>query len=180
MKSETNLVWIDLEMTGLYPEQHVILEIATIVTDAQLNTIEEQEPLAIHHEPQVLEGMDSWAREQHGKSGLLAEVRASSITLEQAEKETLALVARHCAYRTAPLCGNSVWQDRAFMRRYMPDLTSHLHYRIVDVTSFKEVVSRWYPGSVHAEFKKQERHRALDDIKESIAELKHYRRHFFM
>ncbi len=171
------LVWIDLEMTGLDPDRCTILEIATIVTDADLAVTAEGPAIAIHHPDAVLDGMDPWCVEHHGASGLTEACRRSDVDLAEAERRTLAFLERYCAPGVAPLCGNSVWQDRRFLARYMPKVESFLHYRIVDVSSIKELAARWYPAM--PPFEKQETHRALDDIRESIAELAHYRRHVF-
>lgn len=180
MNKKDNLVWIDLEMTGLNPANDVILEIASIITDKDLNVIKEGPSLVIHQPDSVLDYMDHRVKELHTKSGLLELVRNSSITLKQAEDQTLSFIKTYCMPETAPLCGNSVWQDRTFLYHYMPQLLSYLHYRIIDVTSFKEIITRWYPHNRHAFFEKKDTHRALDDIKESIAELKQYRTYFFI
>lgn len=178
MLSSGNLVWIDLEMTGLEPDRDVIIEIATIVTDAHLNVIEEGPELVIHQSDEILAGMDEWNTSHHTASGLVDRVRASQITTEMAEARTLTFVQAHCYERKAPLCGNSIWQDRRFLHKYMPNLADYLHYRNVDVTSIKELVARWMP---HLAFPKVESsHRALDDIRVSIEELKHYREHVFV
>lgn len=177
---EQNLVWIDLEMTGLCPEKDHILEIASLVTDNQLNIIAQGPALIVHQPQNALLGMNDWVRQQHTRTGLLDAVNRSPIMLEQAEQETLNFLSNYCIAGLSPLCGNSVWQDRSFMRLLMPRLNNFLHYRIIDVTSIKEVVKRWYPHDPHAEFKKHDCHRALDDIKESVAELVHYRKHFFI
>ncbi len=179
MASQHNLVWIDLEMTGLDVDACTILEIATLVTDAQLNIIAEGPQLVIHHDDQVLDAMDEWNTRHHGESGLIDAVKRSTLTMAQAEKKTLAFIRQHCHRDTAPLCGNSIWQDRRFLGRYMPTLEDYLHYRVIDVSSIKEVVKRWYPDSYRNE-KKQGTHRALDDIRESIEELKHYRSKVFV
>ena len=180
MNKKDNLVWIDLEMTGLNPEKDVILEIALIITDKNLNIIEEGPSLVIHHEDIVLATMEKPVSEIHAASHLIEKVRESKITVAQAEQQTLDVIKKYCLAETAPLCGNSVWQDRAFLYKYMPTLLSYLHYRIIDVTSFKEVVTRWYSDTPEAFFEKKDTHRALQDIKESIAELKHYRTYFFI
>ena len=178
MGPQTNLVWIDLEMTGLNVETDVILEIASIVTDAGLDVVAEGPALAIHQGERTLAEMDEWCVEHHTASGLVDRVRHSKISLADAEAATLSFVERHCPPQAAPLCGNSVWQDRRFLARYMPALNNHLHYRIVDVSTVKELALRWRPQLVDA-FKKKNTHRALDDIRESIGELRHYREHFF-
>ncbi|TET05923.1 oligoribonuclease [Candidatus Dependentiae bacterium] len=180
MNKKDNLVWIDLEMTGLSLEKDVILEIASIVTDKDLNVLAHGPSLSIHHSDVVLEEMNSVVAEFHRKSGLLEEVRHSAINLQDAEQQTLDFIREYCLPEVAPLCGNSIWQDRAFLRIYMPRLLSYLHYRLIDVTSFKEIIMRWYPEDPHAFFEKRDAHRALDDIKESIAELNHYRKYFLV
>ena len=172
------LVWMDLEMSGLDAAEDTILEIATIVTDGELNVLAEGPALAIHQPEAVLAGMDDWNREHHAASGLTERVRASPVSLTEAEAVTLAFVRRHCAPQTAPLAGNSVWQDRRFLARLMPTLDAYLHYRLVDVSTIKELARRWRPALVDG-FKKRNTHRALDDIHESIAELRHYRQFFF-
>jgi oligoribonuclease len=171
------LVWMDLEMTGLDPDRDTILEIATIITNGDLSVREEGPVYAIHQPQAVLDAMDEWNREHHAASGLTARVAASRVTMEEAESQTLELVRRHCAERSAPLCGNSIWQDRRFLVRYMPILEAYLHYRIVDVSSIKELAARWYPDLEAP--KKRNAHLALDDIRESIAELRFYRENIF-
>ena len=177
---EQNLVWIDLEMTGLCPEKDYILEIASLVTDNQLNIIAQGPTLIIHQPESALHEMNDWVLKQHTKTGLVQAVQRSLITLDQAEQETINFLGNYCKPGFAPLCGNSVWQDRAFIRSAMPRLDKFLHYRIIDVTSIKEVVKRWYPNDPRTAFKKQDNHRALDDIKESVAELVYYRKIFFI
>lgn len=169
------LIWIDLEMSGLEPETCRILEIATLVTDDELNVIDEGPDLVIHQPDDVLAAMDAWCQQHHGASGLTDAVRASSLSEAAAERETLAFLERYCPPGRSPLCGNSVWQDRRFIDRYMPSLGLFLHYRTVDVSTLKELVKRWYPALELP--KKQETHRALDDIRESIEELRFYRQH---
>ncbi len=180
MKEAPNLVWIDLEMTGLNPDNDVILEIATIVTDSALNILQEGPYLIIHQSDKMLDKMDEWVRTQHTKTGLVEKVRSSTLSLEQAEEKTLNFIREYCKQGMSPLCGNSVWQDRAFMRKYMPRIIDFLHYRIIDVSSIKELVLRWYADNPKSEFEKKDAHRALEDIRESIAELEHYRKHFFV
>ena len=172
------LVWMDLEMTGLDAETDVILEIATVVTDGDLEVVAEGPTLAVHRDEATLAAMDRWNTEHHTASGLVERVRQSEVSETEAEAVTLAFVERHCARQSAPLCGNSVWQDRRFLVRYMPVLNAYLHYRIVDVSTVKELARRWHPQLLDA-FKKKNTHRALDDIRESIAELKLYRERFF-
>jgi oligoribonuclease len=171
------LVWIDLEMTGLDPERNVILEIATLITDGHLEIMEEGPCLAIHHPDEILADMDPWSQEQHGKTGLTDRAKASPYDCGHAEQETLAFVSRHCKKGESPLCGNSVWQDRRFLIKYMPALESFFHYRNVDVSSVKELVQRWYP-SLPA-YEKAKNHLALSDIRESVKELRYYREKVF-
>ena len=173
-----HLVWMDLEMTGLDAAADVILEIATLITDGSLNLVAEGPVLAIHQDDETLAAMDRWNTEHHAASGLIERVRRSEVSETEAEAVTLAFVAQHCERRTAPLCGNTVWQDRRFLIRYMPLLNDYLHYRIVDVSTVKELARRWHPQLVEG-FRKTNAHRALDDIRESIAELQFYREHFF-
>lgn len=171
------LVWIDLEMSGLDPDACRILEIATIVTDDALEILEEGPDIVVNQPDEVLDAMDEWCTTHHGASGLTAAVKASSIDLAQAEIQTLAFLENHTKAGTSPLCGNSVWQDRRFIARYMPALDKFLHYRLIDVSTLKEVARRWHP-TVKAP-PKSESHRALDDIRESIAELRFYRDNLF-
>lgn len=178
MKDPKNLVWMDLEMTGLDPEKDVILEIATIVTDGNLTVLGEGPVMAIHQSDEVLERMDPWCVEHHGASGLTRRCRESVLSESQAEERTLTFLREWCLERTSPLCGNSIHQDRRFLVRYMPRLNDYLHYRIVDVSSVKEIVERWYPNEFAPPTKKKS-HLALDDIRESIEELREYRRKFF-
>jgi len=180
MDKKSNLVWIDLEMTGLDPKRHVILEIATIITNKELEVIAEGPTLTIQPPANALEQMDEWPRELHTSSGLLDAAQASKTTVDNAEEQTLNFIQQYCNYGVSPLCGNSVWQDKTFLQRYMPRIVDFLHYRIIDVTSIKELVLRWYSDNPHAEFKKKDTHRALDDIIESIEELRYYRKNFFV
>jgi len=175
---EAKLIWIDLEMTGLDPEKHVILEIATILTDNALEITAEGPDIVIHQEDRALEHMDDWSREQHTSSGLLERVRVSEYDCPRAERETLKFLADRCERGECPLCGNSVWQDRRFLIKYMPDLADFLHYRNIDVSSIKELVKRWYPSL--PPYEKRKDHRASGDIKESINELKYYREKVFL
>lgn len=177
---DSNLVWIDLEMTGLDANKDVILEIATLVTDSQLTIIEEGPSLVIAQPKNVLESMSDWAKEHHAASGLLARVEEEGVPLHEAEARTLAFIMEHCAKGKALLCGNSIWQDKTFLVRYMPKVIEYLHYRLLDVSTVKELVHRWYPNDSHAQFQKQNKHRAVDDIRESVAELKNYRKYFFV
>jgi len=177
-RSKKYLVWIDCEMTGLDPKTDVLLEIATIITDYELNIVARGPVFAIKQSDARLKAMDAWNRRTHRKSGLIDRVRNEGITVHEAEKETLAFVKRHCYSRSAPLCGNSIGQDKQFLAKYMPELHDFLNYRVIDVSTIKQLVKEWYGGKVEAP-KKKELHRALDDIEESIAELDFYRRHVF-
>lgn len=177
VRREDAWVWIDCEMTGLDPERHVLLEIATIITDARLRVIATGPTLTIRPTAAEMTRMDPWPRRTHKKSGLLDRVEAEGVPLAQAERETLRFIRKHCYARTAPLCGNSVWQDRRFLARYMPAVERFLHYRIVDVSSIKVALKAWYPGRVNPPAKAGT-HRALDDILESIEELRYYKRQF--
>jgi oligoribonuclease len=169
-----NLIWIDLEMTGLNPEKDRILEIATIVTDSHLNKIAEGPVFAIHQPDTLLMSMDSWCTKQHNGSGLVARVQASTVTEKEAEAQTLAFLQQYVPAGKSPMCGNSVYQDRRFLYRYMPELERYFHYRLVDVSTIKELALRWAPR-VYSGVQKETKHLALDDIKESIEELKYYR-----
>lgn len=173
-----HLAWIDLEMTGLDPDRDVILEIATIITDENLEVVAEGPVLALSAPAEILAGMDDWNQHQHRKSGLLDRVLASTETMASAEEQTLAFLQAHLPAGKIPLCGNSVWQDRRFLARHMPRLEKFFHYRIVDISSFKELAKRWYPGL--APFKKGEAHLALADIRESVEELRYYRGKLFV
>lgn len=168
------LVWVDCEMTGLDPDRHVLLEIASLITDDALNVVAEGPVLAIRQGAAELAKMDAWCRRTHGESGLLKRVREEGVSVREAERQTLAFVRRHCAPGSAPLCGNSIGQDRRFLARYMPALNAYLHYQNIDVSSVKQLVKRWYRGR-HAPPRKRKLHLALADILESIAELRHYR-----
>jgi oligoribonuclease len=174
-KESDRLVWIDLEMSGLDVGRERILEIATIVTDGQLRVVAEGPELVVHQPDALLDAMDDWNAKHHGESGLVDRVRASTVDEAEAERRTLEFVAAHVAPRSAPLAGNSVHQDRLFLDKYMPKLSAHLHYRNVDVSTVKELVRRWYPAAFEARPKKKGNHRALDDIRESIEELRYYR-----
>lgn len=177
MPRNHNLVWIDLEMTGLSPQNDRIIEIATLVTDAHLNLIAQGPVMAIHQSVNRMAEMDKWNTRTHTESGLVRRVRESDITEQEAEKRTLKFIAQHVPANHSPLCGNSICQDRRFLALYMPKLETYLHYRNLDVSSIKELVTRWRPDLLN-DFKKNNSHRALDDIHESINELKFYRETF--
>ncbi len=174
MGSKDHLIWIDLEMTGLKPDQDSIIEIATVVTDRELNVVAEGPELAIWQSEPVLAAMDDWNQRQHGASGLLGRVRASRIDAAAAERQTLAFLAEHVPAGASPMCGNSICQDRRFLARWMPALEAHFHYRNLDVSTLKELAARWYP-QLSTQFSKRAAHLALADIHESIAELRFYR-----
>jgi oligoribonuclease len=173
------LVWVDLEMTGLDPDTCAIVEIATIVTDHDLEVVAEGPCLVIRPDDDALARMSPFVRDLHARSGLLDRIQASTTTLAEAARATLAFLEQHASKGTSPLCGNSVWKDRAFLERYMPDVAGFLHYRLIDVSTVKELVRRWYPPPFHAP-KKAEVHRALDDIRESVDELRWYRSKVFV
>ncbi len=177
MNKDDNLIWIDLEMTGLEPEQDVIIEIATIVTDSQLNILAEGPVYAIQQSKETMDAMDDWNTNQHGKSGLTQRVLDSQVTAAQAEQDTIDFLRQWVPEGKSPICGNSIGQDRRFLVRYMPKLESYFHYRNLDVSTLKELARRWRPD-VLAGVKKSGAHLALDDIIDSIEELKHYRAEF--
>jgi oligoribonuclease len=177
MSNELNLIWIDLEMTGLDTDNDHIIEIATIVTDSNLNTIAEGPVIAVHQSDAVLGGMDEWNTRQHGQSGLTERVRNSAFDLRAAELQTLEFLRQHVPAGKSPMCGNSICQDRRFLAREMPELETFFHYRNLDVSTLKELVKRWRPD-IAGGLKKSATHLALDDIRESIAELVYYREHF--
>lgn len=173
---DDRLVWIDLEMTGLDLERNRIVEIAVLVTDAQLEVLAEGLDLVVHQPPEVLADMDDFVRKMHTKSGLLPEIERSSLTLEAAGKQAIEYIKQFVPEPgTAPMCGNSIGVDRRFLDRYLPDLDRYLHYRSIDVSSLKELCRRWYPEVYKKRPSKAETHRALDDIRESVAELRYYR-----
>lgn len=175
--NQENLIWIDLEMTGLDTFNDVIIEIATVVTDKHLMILAEGPVIAIHQTDETLAKMDDWNQKQHGGSGLVARVKTSTWTEAQAEQATLAFLRQYVPAGASPMCGNSICQDRRFLARQMPTLEKFFHYRNLDVSTLKELASRWKPSAVNA-FKKESRHLAMDDIHDSIDELKHYREHF--
>ncbi len=177
--SPNNLVWMDLEMSGLDSEKEHILEIATLVTDGELNVLKEGPCLAIHQTAAVLDRMDEWNKKHHTASGLIQRVKESKITVSAAERLTLEFIKKYCPENASPLCGNSVGQDRRFLERYMRKIASYLHYRTIDVTTVKELVRRWYPDGQKFP-KKSEAHMALVDIRESLEELIFYRKHYFV
>lgn len=176
--SKDNLIWIDLEMTGLNPDTDVIIEIATVVTDSQLNVLAEGPMLAVYQPQAVMDAMDAWNTNQHGKSGLTARVLSSDVTAAMAEQSTLDFLAQWVPAGASPMCGNSICQDRRFLWRHMPRLEAYFHYRHLDVSTVKELAKRWRPAVANG-VKKNSSHLALDDIRDSIAELQHYRTHFF-
>lgn len=178
-KSSHNLIWMDLEMTGLDVDKEVIIEIATLVTDQELNIIGEGPCLAIHQKDDILERMDEWNRTTHNASGLVQKVKSSNIFLQKAEQQTLEFVRKFCPSKTSPLCGNSIGQDRKFLEKYMPKLHGFLHYRNIDATTIKELVLRWYPDGPKPP-KKSDAHTAKIDVHESLAELIFYRKHYFV
>jgi len=177
-KDRHALVWMDLEMTGLDPDRDRIIEMATIITDAELNIVSEGPVLAVYQEDDVLDGMDEWNTRTHTTSGLVERVRTSGIDETEAEELTLEFIRQYIPKNRSPLCGNSICQDRRFLHRTMPRLESYLHYRNLDVSSIKELVVRWRPG-LSEMFHKKNTHQALDDIRESIDELRFYREYFF-
>ena len=177
MSQNDNLVWMDLEMTGLDPEHDVIIEIATIVTDGDLNIIAEGPVIAVSQPDVLLDAMDEWNTRTHGNSGLTQRVKESSIDAREAERQTLEFLQQYVKPGTSPLCGNSIHQDRRFLVKYMPQLEVYMHYRNIDVSTLKELAKRWKPEVV-ASFEKKGSHQALDDIRESIDEMLHYRQHF--
>ena len=177
MNKAKNLVWIDLEMTGLLPASDRIIEIATIVTDENLNLIAEGPVLAIKQRDAALDAMDEWNQTHHGRSGLIERVKASKIDEAEATRQTLAFLTEYSEPKASPLCGNSICQDRRFMANYMPELEAFFHYRNLDVSTLKELAARWKPEIMQGLTKKAT-HQALDDIRESIEELRFYREHF--
>lgn len=177
-QNANNLIWIDLEMTGLDTQNDVIIEIATIVTDSELNELGEGPMLAIHQNDGIMSGMDEWNTNQHGKSGLTERVKNSAVSVEEAEQETLEFLRQFVSKGASPMCGNSICQDRRFMARLMPELEDFFHYRNLDVSTLKELAKRWNPD-VAKSVVKSGAHLALDDTRDSIDELRHYRKHLF-
>lgn len=174
-QDQNNLIWIDLEMTGLLSDSDRIIELAILITDAQLTILAESPAFVVHQPDAVLEAMDSWNRSVHAKTGLIERVRASTLDEAEVERRALAFVAAHVPAATSPMCGNSICQDRRFLARWMPKLEAHFHYRNLDVSTLKELVRRWRPDLAKG-FLKHGRHEALADIHESIEELRYYRR----
>jgi len=172
-----NLIWIDMEMSGLNPDVDKVLEVAIVVTDSQLNTVAEAPVLVVHQSDALLDAMDDWNKSAHGKSGLTARVRASTLSEAGAEEQLVAFLGQHVPSNVSPMCGNSVHQDRRFMVRHLPKLEGYFHYRNLDVSTLKELARRWKPG-LAAGLTKHGKHEALADIYESIEELKYYREHF--
>ncbi len=177
MDKNTNLIWLDLEMTGLVPEEDRIIEIATLVTDANLNLLGEGPVLAIHQSDEALAKMDEWNQRTHGNSGLIERVKASTIDEQAATDATIDFLKQFSDKNASPMCGNSICQDRRFMARYMPELEAYFHYRNLDVSTLKELARRWKP-QILAGLTKQGTHQAMDDIKDSVEELRYYRQHF--
>lgn len=178
MANSDRLIWIDLEMTGLNPDSDRIIEIATIVTDSNLEPVAEGPVIAVHQSDALMDSMDEWCTRTHGASGLTQRVRESRVSEAEAEAQTLAFLRQHLEPGTSPICGNSICQDRRFLARYMPELEAFFHYRNLDVSTIKELARRWKPEALSG-FSKKGTHLALDDIRESIAELEHYRETFF-
>ena len=179
MSRADTLVWMDLEMTGLDPEDNVIIEIATIITDDQLNIVAEGPVIAVHQPDSELDKMDDWNVKTHNGSGLVERVKTSTVSMAEAEQQTIEFIAQHVKKGHSPLCGNSIHQDRRFLVKQMPLLEEFVHYRNIDVSTLKELAKRWKP-SILPGFKKSGSHKALDDILESIAEMKYYREHFLV
>jgi oligoribonuclease len=178
-KSNDNLIWLDMEMSGLLPDSDRILELAAVVTDAELNVLGESPVLVIHQSDALLDGMDAWNKGTHGRSGLIEKVKASTLDETAATLQMIEFLKTFVPAGKSPMCGNSICQDRRFMARYMPDLEAYFHYRNLDVSVFKELARRWKP-EIYSGFKKASRHEALADIYESIDELKYYREHFIV
>ncbi|RQO73300.1 oligoribonuclease [Aquitalea sp. FJL05] len=176
-QDQNNLIWLDMEMTGLNPETDRIIEVAMIATDSQLNVLGQSPVLVIHQPDSVLDAMDDWNKNTHGKSGLIAKVKAATLSAAEAEATLLAFMAEYVPARTTPMCGNTIHQDRRFMVRWMPQLEEYFHYRNLDVSTLKELCKRWRPEVARGVVKRG-KHEALADIEESIEELKYYREHF--
>ncbi len=176
-QDQNHLIWLDMEMTGLFPDRDRIIELAVVITDANLNTVAESPVLVVHQPDTVLDAMDDWNKNTHGKSGLIDKVKASTLTEQEAEAQMLAFISQYVPARKSPMCGNSICQDRRFMARWMPTLEDYFHYRNLDVSTLQELAKRWRPDVAKGVVKKG-RHEALADIYESIEEMKHYREHF--
>lgn len=174
-----NLIWIDLEMTGLNPEADRIIEVATIVTDSQLNVLAEGPVIAVHQADEIMNSMDEWNTRTHGKTGLTERVRKSRTVENEAEQQTIDFLKQYIGKNQSPMCGNSICQDRRFLARYMPELEAWFHYRNLDVSSIKELIKRWKPELLSG-YSKKNTHQAMDDIRESIEELQYYRKHFIV
>lgn len=179
LKSKKNFVWMDLEMTGLDPEKEKIIEMATLITDQNLNILAQGPRFVIHQNEKILAAMDEWNQRHHQKSGLLEEVKRSDITSKKAERLTLAFIKKYCHPKKSPLCGNAIHHDRRFLIKYMPSINDYLHYRHVDVSTVKILIHQWYPQDKKQHPKKSDKHRALDDIRQSIEELRYYRDTYF-
>ena len=177
-QDQNNLIWLDMEMTGLDPDNDRIIEMAVVITDSQLNTIAESPVLVVHQSDAVLDGMDDWNKSTHGRSGLIDKVKASTLDEAAAQEQMLAFLREHVPGRASPMCGNSICQDRRFMARWMPALEAHFHYRNLDVSTVKELARRWRP-EIMSGFNKESSHLALNDIRDSISELRYYREYFF-
>lgn len=177
MDKALNLIWLDLEMTGLLPDSDLIIEIATLVTDANLNILAEGPTLAIKQSDAALAGMDDWNQKHHGRSGLIERVKNSKVNEQEAERQTIEFLDQYSSKNASPMCGNSICQDRRFMARHMPLLEDYFHYRNLDVSSIKELARRWKPN-ILAGLVKQGTHQAMEDIRDSVNELKYYREHF--
>lgn len=176
-QNQNNLIWLDMEMTGLIPETDRVIEIAMVITDNDLNTVAEAPVLVIHQPDSILDGMDNWNKSTHGKSGLIEKIKISTLSEAMVEEQMLAFLKEYVPVRTSPMCGNSICQDRRFMARWMPKLEEYFHYRNLDVSTLKELAKRWKPEVANG-IKKHGKHEALADIYESIAEMKHYRETF--
>lgn len=176
-QNQNHLIWLDMEMTGLYPESNHIIEVAIVITDNELNTVAEGPTLVVHQSDSVLDAMDDWNKSTHAKSGLIERVKASTLNEAEVEARCLAFLKEYVPARTSPMCGNSICQDRRFMARWMPELEAYFHYRNLDVSTLKELARRWKPDMAKG-VKKHGKHEALADIYESIEEMKHYREHF--
>lgn len=176
-QDQNNLIWLDMEMSGLLPDTDRILELAAVITDAELNVVAESPVLVVHQPDAVLDGMDDWNKSTHARSGLIEKVKASNLDEVAASEQMIEFLKQHVPSGKSPMCGNSICQDRRFMARYMPELESYFHYRNLDVSVFKELSRRWKPA-IYNGFKKVSKHEALADIYESIDELKYYREHF--